>query len=120
MSFTTAAADRVAEPTTATTSSTMVLINRFQVAAERDDEFRALWAQTSGYFRSCPGFVSLRLVRAVSPEAAERWVNVATWADEESYRAAHATEEFRRLVTQEGWRAFPSSPAIYELVVSAG
>ena len=36
------------------------------------------------------------------------------------FRAAHATAEFRGLVGQEAWRAFPSRPALYELVVSAG
>lgn len=111
---------RVAAPAAVGTGGAVVLVNRFTVPAEGDDAFRALWAQTSAYFRGCAGFVSLRLVRAVSPDVAERWVNIATWASEADYRAAHATAEFRGLVTQEAWRNFPSSPAIYELVVSAG
>ncbi len=111
---------RIAAPATTVTTGPVVLVNRFSVPAEGDDAFRALWAQSSAYFRARPGFVALRLVRAVDASATERWVNIATWASEADYRAAHATAEFRRLVSQEGWRAFPSSPAVYELVVSAG
>ena len=111
---------RTAAPTGSPSTSTMVLINRFVVPEADDGEFRSLWAQTSAYFRGCTGFVALRLVRATGPATPERWVNIATWASEADYRAAHATPEFRRLVSQPGWRAFPSSPAVYELVVSAG
>ena len=120
MSSTTDPDLRVAAPTANDATGTVVLVNRFTVPPEGDEAFRALWDRTSAYFRSHPGFVALRLVRAVDPTAAERWVNIATWASEADYRAAHATAEFRGLVAQEAWRAFPSSPGLYELVVSAG
>jgi heme-degrading monooxygenase HmoA len=98
----------------------VTLINSFVVAAGRDDAFRALWDSTSTYFIAQPGFVSLRLHRAVSADATHRWVNVATWESEEDYRSAHATDEFRRVVTQAGWSEFPSVPGLYEVVTVVG
>ncbi len=67
-----------------------------------------------------PGGVSLRLHRAVSADAEPRWVNVANWESEAAYRAAHATEEFRRLVTAPGWAEFPSRPTLYEVITAVG
>jgi heme oxygenase (mycobilin-producing) len=98
----------------------VTLMNRFAVSPERDQAFHALWTKTSEYFRAQPGFVSLRLHRAVSSEAEYRWVNVATWESEAHFRAAHNTAEFRRVVTQPGWAEFPSSPMLFQVVTSVG
>lgn len=97
----------------------VTLINKFVVPAERDEAFMALWTETSLYFRAQPGFVSLRFHRAVSPDADYRYVNVATWRSLDDFRAAHDTDEFRRVVGQPGWAEFPSNPALYEVVVTA-
>src|SRR6185312_15319243 len=80
------------------TSGPVTLINSFRVPVERDDDFHALWETTSHYFTRQPGFVSLRLHRAVSDDATYRWVNVARWDSEGAFCAAHATEEFRAVV----------------------
>jgi heme-degrading monooxygenase HmoA len=96
---------------------TVVLMNSFVVPEGRDERFLELWTETSEYFRVQPGFVSLKLHRAVSTDAQYRYVNVATWESAAHYAAPHQTDEFRRLVTQEGWREFPSSPTLYEVVL---
>jgi heme-degrading monooxygenase HmoA len=93
----------------------VTLMNSFVVPPGRDDAFKALWDQTSRYFIAQPGFVGLRLHRAVGEEAAYRWVNVASWEREADYRAAHSGAEFLRLVTLPGWEEFPSSPTLYEV-----
>ena len=98
------------------TTGPVTLMNRFQVDPDRDDQFLELWTRTSMYFRTRPGFVSLRLHRAVSAEAEYRWVNVATWQSEADFRAAHDGEQFRQVVTQPGWEHFPSAPMLYEVV----
>lgn len=98
----------------------VTLINSFVVPEGRDEAFIQLWTETSQYFRRQPGFVSLRLHRAVTPGTQYRYVNVARWASDAAYRAPHGTEEFRRLVTQEGWAEFPSSPVLYEVVLAVG
>ena len=95
----------------------VVLVNSFVVPEGRDERFLELWTETSEYFRAQPGFVSLKLHRAVSTDAQYRYVNVATWDSAAHYAAPHQTDEFRRLVTQEGWREFPSSPTLYEVVL---
>jgi len=109
---------RTATQSAGTVTGPVTLINRFVVPDGRDDAFRALWESTSMYFRARPGFVSLRLHRAVTSDASHRWVNVATWESEDAYRAAHSTDEFRRVVTQDGWEEFPSAPALYEVVTA--
>jgi heme-degrading monooxygenase HmoA len=113
------AEERVAAIGTAT-SGPVTLMNSFRVPAERDEEFHALWERTSHYFTRQPGFRSLRLHRAVSEDAAYRWVNVATWDSEQHFRAAHATEEFREVVTADGWADFPSSPVLFQVVTEVG
>ena len=110
------------ERTPATGSATtgpVTLMNSFRVAEDRDAEFYALWERTSRYFTRQPGFRSLRLHRAVSTDAAYRWVNVATWDSEADFRAAFATDEFRDVVTADGWDEFPSTPVLFEVVTQA-
>jgi heme oxygenase (mycobilin-producing) len=113
-------ADRIAAEATATTNGPVTLVNSFRVSPERDEVFQEMWNRTSKYFIARPGFVSIRLHRAVTADAPYRWVNVATWRSEADYRAAHATEEFRRLVTAEGWQEFPSVPVLFEVVTAVG
>ena len=98
----------------------VTLINCFTVAADRDDVFEKMWTETSMYFRAQPGFVSLRLHRAVTPGAPYRWVNVAVWESEAQYQDAHRTEDFRRLVTQDGWKEFPNIPTLYQVAAAVG
>jgi heme-degrading monooxygenase HmoA len=102
------------------TDGPVTLMNRFVVAPDRDEAFHALWTETSQYFMAQPGFVSLRLHRAVSSDAEHRWVNVATWQSEADFRAAHSTDEFRRVVTQPAWQEFPSTPMLFEVVTAVG
>jgi heme oxygenase (mycobilin-producing) len=100
------AEERIAPEGATRATGSVTLINSFQVAPGRE---------TSRYFIARPGFVSLRLHRAVNDDAPYRWVNVAVWENEGAFRAAHATDDFRRLVTASGWSEFPSVPALFEV-----
>jgi heme oxygenase (mycobilin-producing) len=106
--------------TGADTAGQVTLMNNFQVAEDRDEQFYAIWDRTRRYFTRQPGFRSLRLHRAVNQDATYRWVNVAVWDSEADFRAAFATEEFREVVTADGWDEFPSSPVLYEVVTEIG
>lgn len=108
-------AEERAAPAGATATGQVTLINGFHVPAGRDVEFRELWGRTSKYFIARPGFVSLRLHRAVNDDAPYRWVNVAVWETEQDFRAAHGTAEFRHLVTVPEWAEFPSVPTLFEV-----
>jgi heme-degrading monooxygenase HmoA len=112
--------DRTATAAQQQVGGPVTLMNSFVVAPDRDEAFRSLWDQTSRYFIAQPGFVSLRLHRAVSPDAQYRWVNVANWESEEAYRTAHSTQEFRRVVTLPGWEEFPSVPNLFEVETAIG
>jgi heme-degrading monooxygenase HmoA len=114
------AEQRIAPPGAAPATGPVTLINSFQVAPGRDTAFRALWGETSRYFIARPGFVSLRLHRAVSDDAPYRWVNVAVWESEADFRAAHGTDQFRTLVSSTAWSEFPSVPALFEVDTEVG
>jgi heme-degrading monooxygenase HmoA len=114
------AQDRVAPASDHILAGPVLLMNRFAVSPDRDEAFHELWAKTAKYFTAQPGFISLRLHRAVSAGAQYRWVNVANWESEAHFRAAHGTDEFRRVVTQPGWEEFPSSPMLYQVITEAG
>ena len=98
----------------------VTLINSFVVPAGREDAFFSLWQETSAFFRAQPGFLSLRAHRSLSPDAQYHFVNVANWASLDHFRAAHALDRFRELVSQPAWSEFPSSPALYEVVAQYG
>ena len=112
--------DRTAPAGAEQAAGRVTLMNRFAVAPERDDDFHAAWYETSRYFVVQPGFISLRLHRAVNDEASHRWVNVAVWESEQAFRVAHSTDDFRRLVSQEKWQEFPSEPVLFQTVVAEG
>jgi heme-degrading monooxygenase HmoA len=111
---------RTAGESTTGADAPVTLMNSFRVPDGRDEAFVALWQETSEYFRRQPGFLSLRLHRAVTPGTDFRYVNVARWASDAHYRAPHGTAEFRTLVTQPAWKEFPSSPVLYEVVLAVG
>jgi heme-degrading monooxygenase HmoA len=110
-------AKRAAAMPTALPPGPVTLVNCFVVNPQRDAAFLELWSSTSAYFRKQPGYLGLRLHRAVSPDAAYRYINVASWASAADFQAAHQTPEFFQVVGKPAWQEFPSSPALYEVVI---
>jgi heme-degrading monooxygenase HmoA len=96
----------------------ITLVNCFEVPAGREDEFFAMWKQVNTYMRQKPGYLEHKLHRSLSPDAPFRFINIARWASQEDFDAAH-DEGFRALVTQPAWAAFRSRPALYEVVHEA-
>ncbi|MFY9928708.1 MAG: antibiotic biosynthesis monooxygenase family protein [Streptosporangiaceae bacterium] len=93
----------------------VIFINLFEVPAGRDETFRDMWQQVNDYMRTQPGYQGHRLHRSLAEDARYRYTNVVSWESPEAWRAAHG-EGFRKLVSQPGWREFPSTPALYEVV----
>jgi heme-degrading monooxygenase HmoA len=118
MSATTDPAKRTAAAPTTHHDGPVTLVNSFVVPSGRDEAFLQIWAETSTYFRLQPGFIALRMHRAVTPGAAYRYVNVAVWASATEFAQAHDTDEFRRLVSQPALREFPASPNLYEVIAA--
>lgn len=98
--------------------SSVILVNRFQVPPGREEEFFALWQQVNSYMRKKKGNLGHKLHRSLASDAEYRFINVAQWASEEDFKAAH-DNGFRALVTQPGWEAFRSFPVLYEVVHEA-
>jgi len=93
----------------------VTFVNCFEIPVGREDEFFGLWQQVNAYMRAKPGYLGHALHRALTPDAAFRFVNAAQWASAEHFQAAH-DEGFRALVTQPGWAPFRFRPALYEAV----
>jgi heme-degrading monooxygenase HmoA len=113
------AADRTAPSPVQSQTGAVTLINSFVVPAGREADFLNLWHATAAWFRTQPGYVANRLHHAVSDGASYQFVNVVQWQSEAEYQAAHRSPEFLRRVQVAEWQAFPSSPALYEVVVEA-
>jgi heme-degrading monooxygenase HmoA len=93
----------------------VTLVNCFEVPAGREDEFFSLWQRVNDYMRQKRGYLGHKLHRSLAPDARFRFVNVAHWASTADFQTAH-DDAFRALVSQPAWTAFPSSPALYEVV----
>jgi heme-degrading monooxygenase HmoA len=93
----------------------VTLINCFEVPSGREDVFFALWREVNAYMQRKPGYIGHQLHRALKPDAAYRFVNVATWASQQDFDTAH-DEDFRALVTKPEWAEFVARPTLYEVV----
>ena len=96
----------------------ITLVNCFEIPAGRENEFLALWQQVNTYMRQKKGYLEHKLHRSLAPDAPFRFINVARWASQEDFDAAH-DEGFRALVSQAHWAPFRSRPALYEVVHEA-
>ncbi len=92
----------------------VILINPFEVAAGREDEFVRLWEAAAAYMQRQPGYVSTRLHRALLPNARFAFVNVGEFESPDQFLAAISTDEFQQLAG--AMSDFPAAPALYEVV----
>lgn len=96
----------------------VVLVNCFKVPAGREDEFFALWREVNSYMRGKTGYLSHKLHRSIAPDAPYRFINVAQWRSLADFNNAH-DDGFRTLVSHPGWKDFPSTPTVCEVVHEA-
>lgn len=73
----------------------VTLLNTFYVAPERAAGFQAQWQAIAEHLAAQPGFVSTRMHRGI--EGSPLWVNIAVWRSTADFRAALASDGFRRL-----------------------
>jgi len=73
-------------------------MNRFRVAAGREEDFERIWRERESYLDAVPGFQRFRLLRGERGETETRfvshseWTSRATfvaWTDSEAFRNAH-------------------------------
>lgn len=88
----------------------VTFINRFVVHTS-DAEFEDVFASSSTFMAAQPGFVGHTLLRET--DTAGRYVNIAHWVDEQSFRSAVASPEFGP--HRQALRAVATSdPALYQ------
>jgi|GEM_PF-203162 len=79
----------------------VTLLNTFYVTPEQAGTFQSQWQVIADYLATQPGFISTRMHRGI--EGSALWVNIAIWRSTADFRAALASEGFRRLA-----RALPA------------
>jgi monooxygenase len=94
----------------------VTLVNRFHVHSGDIDGFTRIWIDIAKIMERQDGFVTTRFARSL--EEPTRFVNVAVWDDEASFRKALATDEFRRLATSLAELA-SSAPELFESVYAS-
>jgi hypothetical protein len=90
----------------------MVLINAFEVPADADDAFLAIWEASRQFLRKQPGYLATRLHRSLSPETDFRFVNVGRYA------VPGVPGGYRPVWVPEGGRGHPAPRpfGLYEVV----
>ena len=91
----------------------IVLINVFEVPADKDTEFLQGWMAARDFLQRQPGYIATRLHRSLDPAARFRFINVAEWATPADFQAAvnHSAFADLRRATQ-----FASYPSLYQVV----
>lgn len=97
--------------------SRVVLINPFGIPPGKEAEYLAFWEQAADFMRNQPGFISMKLHRAVAPGAFFHFINVAEWETADEFQAAIQSERFRQL-TQSYTEVFSHYPGLYEIIRS--
>ena len=68
----------------------------FQIRQDDDEEFLHEWRERAEFLSRQSGFRSLRLHRALSPDARFQLVNVAEWDSAEGLQAATSQDFFQK------------------------
>jgi heme-degrading monooxygenase HmoA len=103
---------------TDTDTGPVTLINVFEIDSEKLELFFAEWRKRTEFMAKQPGFRSLKLHRALTPDARFQLVNVAEWDSADALHAATAQQYFQqstyRSMQEVGVTAYP---AIYRIAL---
>lgn len=87
------AAVTLADQVRSTAEGPVVLINKFNVAADEAEALLAAWREDSHVMKRQPGFISAQLHRGL--EGSGVFVNVAVWESVAAFRNAFGNPEFQ-------------------------
>jgi heme oxygenase (mycobilin-producing) len=74
----------------------VTLINVFEIDSDKLELFFAEWRKRAEFMSKQPGFRSLKLHRALAPDARFQLVNVACWDSADALHAATAQQYFQQ------------------------
>lgn len=93
-------------------SSSVTLINLFEVEPDQDEQFIAGWQAARDQLSRRPGYLDTTLHRAIKPDVDFRFVNVAHCASADAFQAAITDPAFRAAAR----RPYPANPTLYQPV----
>ena len=96
----------------------VTLINVFEIEPDKLESFLAGWRERATLMSKQPGFRSLRLHRALSPDFRFQLVNVAEWETADALHTATAQERFIEGVRRAGDETgVTAHPGLYQVAV---
>ena len=95
-----------------------ILINCFQVPAEREGEFLKLWHEADALLRTRGGYLTTCLHKALQPDSRYQYINIAELDSVETWKAAITSPEFTAITGQ--MADFHPAPGLYNVTVSHG
>jgi heme-degrading monooxygenase HmoA len=99
-----------------------IAMNRFRIAAGREEEFIRIWRDRDSYLDQAGGFLRFRLLRGERGEAETVVISHSEWASRDHFRAWTESEAFikahRQARTPEGLVLGHPDFEGYEVVVS--
>jgi len=93
-------------------SSSVTLINLFDVEPDQDEQFIADWQAARDQLSRRPGYLDTTLHRSIKPDVDFRFVNVAHWASADAFQAAISDPAFAAAARL----PYPAYPALYQPV----
>ena len=95
----------------------VIVINPFEVPKGQEEQALAMWDRFAEYFRRQPGYLSVKLHRAINPDARFHLVTIAEWESPNHFMAALNNQELRKIV-ETATDHSPNYPGLYEVIRS--
>lgn len=92
----------------------VVLINAFEVPADRAEHFIKAWEETRDFLQLQPGYIETALHQGLRPDADFLFVNIARWETAEAFSAAMGSVGFRDSAA--GLAGYQCHPGLYRIV----
>jgi heme-degrading monooxygenase HmoA len=77
-----------------------IAMNRFRIAAGREEAFEELWRKRESYLDEVPGFREFHLLRGPSGEGETLYASHSVWDSREAFDAWTRSESFTRAHAQ--------------------
>jgi quinol monooxygenase YgiN len=94
---------------------TTILLNAFDLTADRIDDAVAYWEEAAEIMRRADGFLATDLHRALSPETRFQLVNRAEWQSPAHFQKAIESPDFTAFARRHEGR-FTYYPGLYQIV----
>ena len=103
-----------------TDTGPITLINVFEIRPDNVEPLLKEWRERAEFLGRQPGFRSLRLHRALSPDSRFQLVNVAEWDTAEALQAATSQVFFQQSAQHSVHEfAVAAHPAMYRVAIEA-